>query len=51
MQTFTAVTDQSLADIIARARSRVVMVTPGLTEVVADAINTLTDAQPGRKSP
>jgi hypothetical protein len=36
---------QSLAHII--ARSRVVMVAPGLPEVVADAINTLTDAQPG----
>jgi hypothetical protein len=49
MQTFTAVTDQSLADIIARARSRVVMVAPGLPEVVADAISTLTaidNAQP-----
>ena len=47
MQTFTAVTDQCLADIIARARSRVVMVAPGLPEVVANAIYTLTDPQPG----
>jgi hypothetical protein len=47
MQTFTAVTDQALADTIAGARSRVVLVAPGLTEVVAKAIGTLTTTQPG----
>jgi hypothetical protein len=46
MQTCTAVTDQALADSIARARSRVVLVAPGLTEVVAGAIGTLSRAQP-----
>jgi len=47
MQTFTAVTDQALADTIARARSRVILVAPGLAEVVAKAIGTLTSTQPG----
>jgi hypothetical protein len=46
MQTFTAVTDQALADTITGARSRVVLVTPGLAEVVAEAIATLSGAQP-----
>ncbi|WP_295885532.1 hypothetical protein [uncultured Thiohalocapsa sp.] len=47
MQTFTAVTDQALADTIAGARSRVVLVAPGLAGVVAEASSTLTDPQPG----
>ncbi len=48
MQTSTAVTDQALADNhrIAHARSRVILVAPGLAEVVPNAITTLTGAQP-----
>jgi len=49
MQTFTAVTDQALANTIARARSRLVLVAPGLAEVVASAISTLTGAQPAQQ--
>jgi len=44
MQTFTAVTDESLAATITRAKSRVVLVTPGVSEVVAQAIGALTAA-------
>lgn len=42
MQTFTAVTDECLAATIKQARSRVVLVTPGVSEVVAQAIEALT---------
>ena len=42
MQTFTAVTDESLAATITRAKSRVVLVTPGVSEIVAQAIDALT---------
>lgn len=42
MQTFTAVTDERLAATIRQARSRVVLVTPGISEVVALAIEALT---------
>jgi hypothetical protein len=44
VQTFTAVTDESLASTIRQARSRVVLVTPGVSEVVARAIDALTAA-------
>lgn len=44
MQTFTAVTDESLARAIGQARSRVVLVTPGVSEVVSRAIDALTAA-------
>jgi hypothetical protein len=42
MQTFTAVTDEILAATITRARSRVVLVIPGVSEIVAQAIDALT---------
>lgn len=42
MQTFTAATDESLASTIQQAKSRVVLVTPGVSEVVAQAIGALT---------
>lgn len=42
MKTSTAVTDEALANTISCARSRVVLVTPGVSEVVALAIKALT---------
>jgi len=45
MKTFTAVTDQTVAEIIDQARARVVLVTPGLSEVVASAIDGLGKAK------
>ncbi|MGH9424822.1 MAG: hypothetical protein ACRD2L_00725 [Terriglobia bacterium] len=38
MSTFTAATDELLADMIRRARQRVVFISPGVTEKVAEAL-------------
>lgn len=50
MRTSTAVRDESLASTIKQARSRVVLVTPGVSEVVARAIDTLTAAPQAPKA-
>lgn len=41
MKTFTAVTDETVAQTIDASRSRLVLVTPGLSEVVAKAVDQL----------